>query len=74
MDKRAKMETPKRTLVKAVVWMAVGLVMMALVGLLFTGSVAVGGLMALVNSAIGFVSYMAYERLWSRISWGRVTG
>lgn len=65
------METPKRTLVKGTLWILMGLVVMSLVGLLFTGSMAVGGTMALVNSLIGFVNYLAYERLWSRISWGR---
>ena len=65
------METPKRTLVKGTLWILMGLVVMSLVGLLFTGSMAVGGTMAVVNSLIGFVNYLAYERLWSRISWGR---
>ncbi|TNF23242.1 MAG: DUF2061 domain-containing protein [Rhodobacteraceae bacterium] len=65
------METPKRTIVKGTLWILMGLVVMSLVGLLFTGSMAVGGTMALVNSLIGFVNYLAYERLWSRISWGR---
>lgn len=65
------METPKRTMVKGTLWILMGLVVMSLVGLLFTGSMAVGGTMALVNSLIGFVNYVLYERLWSRISWGR---
>lgn len=65
------METPKRTFVKGTLWILMGLVVMSLVGLLFTGSMAVGGTMAVVNSLIGFVNYLAYERLWSRITWGR---
>ncbi|MDA7427975.1 DUF2061 domain-containing protein [Primorskyibacter aestuariivivens] len=65
------METRQRTLVKGMIWIALGLVTMSLVGLLFTGSVAVGGTMALVNSAIGFVSYVLYERVWSGVRWGR---
>ncbi|MCT4610519.1 MAG: DUF2061 domain-containing protein [Pelagimonas sp.] len=65
------METRARTLVKSLLWTLLGLVMMALVGLLFTGSVALGGVMALVNAALGFVSYLLYERLWSNIGWGR---
>lgn len=65
------METRQRTLVKGMIWIGLGLVTMSLVGLLFTGSVAVGGTMALVNSAIGFVSYVLYERVWSGVRWGR---
>ncbi len=48
-----------------------GLVMMTLVGLIATGSVAVGGVMALVNTAIGLTLYIVYERVWAGISWGR---
>ena len=56
------METRARTLVKSVLWTALGLVVMAGVGLAFTGSLAVGG---------GFLSFLVYERVWSGIRWGR---
>ncbi|MGI3166203.1 DUF2061 domain-containing protein [Pseudooceanicola sp. 200-1SW] len=59
---------------KAVLWTVLGIVMMSLVGLLFTGSVALGGTMALVNSALGLASYLVYERIWARIRWGRLDG
>ncbi|GGO50769.1 Uncharacterized membrane protein [Roseovarius pacificus] len=65
------METRKRTLVKAIVWNIIGLTVMALVGLILTGSVAVGGAMAVVNTVIGLTMYILYERVWARISWGR---
>lgn len=65
------MDTNKRTLTKAVLWNLLGLAVMALVGFALTGSVATGGAMALINTVIGFVTYVAYERLWLRITWGR---
>ncbi|WP_121630258.1 DUF2061 domain-containing protein [Tropicibacter alexandrii] len=65
------METGARTLLKSVVWTLIGLVSMALVGLAFTGSAALGGGMALVNAVLGFASYLVYERVWARIGWGR---
>lgn len=65
------METGARTLLKSVVWTLIGLVSMALVGLAFSGSAALGGGMALVNAALGFASYLLYERVWARIGWGR---
>ena len=65
------METRARTLVKSVLWTALGLVVMAGGGLAFTGSLAVGGGMAVVNAVIGFLSYLVYERVWSGIRWGR---
>ncbi len=48
-----------------------GLATMTLVGLVATGSVAVGGALALINTAIGLTLYVIYERLWAGISWGR---
>jgi uncharacterized membrane protein len=65
------METRARTLVKALLWNAIGLLMMSIVGLALTGSAAIGGIMAAVNTGIGLVSYVVYERVWSRINWGR---
>ena len=65
------METRSRSLVKAVIWNLIGLAVMAVVGLVATGSAAVGGAMALTNTAVGLVMYLVYERIWSRIRWGR---
>ncbi|SDW33873.1 Predicted membrane protein [Ruegeria halocynthiae] len=56
---------------KALVWNAMGLAMMTLVGLIATGSAALGGMVALVNTAIGLTMYVIYERIWAGISWGR---
>lgn len=65
------METKSRSLLKAVVWQFIGLISMVSVGLIVTGSIKTGGVMALVNSGLGFVVYLLYERAWSRVSWGR---
>ena len=65
------METRQRSVVKAIVWNAMGLAVMTLVGLVATGSPAVGGALAVVNTAIGLTLYVIYERIWAGISWGR---
>ncbi|MGR3616548.1 MAG: DUF2061 domain-containing protein [Paracoccaceae bacterium] len=65
------MDTRRRSLLKAVIWNFIGLISMAIVGFLATGSFAVGVLMALVNSALGFSLYLVYERVWAGIGWGR---
>jgi len=65
------METRRRSLVKAVIWNLIGLATMAAVGLMATGSAAVGGTMALINTALGLVCYVIYERIWAGIRWGR---
>ena len=65
------METRRRTVVKAVLWAALGWVTMGLVGLAFTGSLAAGGTMASVNTVVGLVCYVIYERIWAAVQWGR---
>ena len=45
--------------------------MMAIVGLAVTGSVVLGGTVALINTGFGLLSYVLYERLWTHITWGR---
>lgn len=70
----AGMETRRRSLVKALLWNFMGLAIMTLVGLIATGSVTVGGELALVNTAIGLTLYVIYERIWAGIAWGRIGG
>lgn len=65
------METRRRSLVKAVIWNMIGLATMTLVGLAATGSVALGGTLAVANTVVGFTCYVLYERVWARIGWGR---
>lgn len=65
------MESRTRTVVKAVIWNIIGLIVMSLVGLVTTGSVAIGGMIALINTAIGLTFYVIYERVWAAVRWGR---
>ena len=67
------MDTKLRTLVKALIWNVIGLATMAGVGFLATGSFALGGTMAVVNTLIGLTMYLIYERAWAGVSWGRQT-
>lgn len=65
------METGKRTLVKTLIWQVLGIISMSLVGLAITGSLISGGVLALANTGVGIVTYVAYERVWLKINWGR---
>ncbi|MCA8867690.1 MAG: DUF2061 domain-containing protein [Rhodobacteraceae bacterium] len=65
------METPTRSIVKAILWQIMGLLIMLTVGFWLSGSIRFGGQMAAINTAIGLVNYLIYERIWSAISWGR---
>lgn len=66
------METQKRSVVKAIIWNVIGLFSMSLVGLASTGSMALGGKMAVINAALGLSCYFVYERLWAKVRWGRL--
>ena len=66
------METKRRTLVKAAIWQVMGLAAMSLIGWIFTGSAAQSGAIAVTGTISGFVVYFAYERVWSRVRWGRL--
>ncbi|MGB3148358.1 MAG: DUF2061 domain-containing protein [Paracoccaceae bacterium] len=68
------MDSRKRTFLKAILWNLLGLAMMAGVGYVMTGSLSIGGQLALINAAIGLISYVLYERLWALIPWGRTHG
>ena len=65
------MDTRRRSVVKAIVWNVMGLAVMTVVGLIATGSAAIGGTLAVVNTAIGLTMYVIYERVWAGIRWGR---
>ena len=66
------METARRSLTKALVWQCLGLVSMSLIGWAVTGSASLAGGLAMANMAFGFVFYLLHERLWAKISWGKV--
>ena len=66
------METNKRTIAKAFCWQAVGLVVMTIIGYIFTGSAGEGGALALTSAVVGLVNYFLHERMWARVRWGRI--
>ncbi|ORE89915.1 hypothetical protein ATO4_22860 [Aurantimonas sp. 22II-16-19i] len=55
---------------KAASWQVFGIVTMSMLGFLFTGSLSSGGALAVLSSLLGFVSYLAHERVWASIGWG----
>jgi uncharacterized membrane protein len=67
-------ETKSRTLAKAVSWQGLGLITTTTLGYLATGSITAGGTLALSSATLGLVIYLAHERVWQRISWGRTGG
>ena len=68
--REAGIHMKRRLLVKALTWQAMGLVVMSLIGLAFTGSLQAGGGIAISGTIIGFANYILHEKIWERIPWG----
>ena len=68
------MDSPRRSLIKALLWQGLGIVSTGLVGVAVTGSFRAGGQMAALNALIGLAVYLVYERVWNHITWGRRVG
>lgn len=60
-----------RTLAKAAGWQFPGLGVMTAAGALVTGSVTLGGGLAVLNAGLGLLLYIGCERIWAGIGWGR---
>lgn len=65
------MESPTRSIVKAVTWQLLGLVTMTLIAWIVTGSLTSAGGLALTAAATGFICFIIHERVWAHIPWGR---
>lgn len=59
------MSNTGRIIAKAITWQASGLIMMTLLGYLYTGSLQSGGSLALTSMVIGFVCYVLHEQAWN---------
>ena len=65
------METTVRLLAKSITWQVMGFCSMTLIGYLYTGSISVGGGIAVSAALTGFIGYFVHETLWSKVGWGR---
>jgi uncharacterized membrane protein len=63
-------ETTRRAVAKAASWQALGLVVMTAITYPITGSVAEGGLVAILGAATGMLTYVLHEKAWANIAWG----
>ncbi len=66
------MDTTTRLVIKSITWQVMGLVVMMLIGYLFTNSISASSGIAVASAFVGFLSYFMHEILWSKIGWGRI--
>lgn len=66
------MDRTGRTFAKAFSWQLIGLITMTGLGTIFTGSAGIASGLALTSAALGTLCYIGHEKLWARITWGRL--
>jgi len=65
-------ETRRRSLVKAISWRVVALIITAVVGYALSRSVTFAISLSVIDSAIKIAAYYLHERAWISIPYGRV--
>jgi uncharacterized membrane protein len=68
------MESHRRSIVKALSWRVVALLITTLVAGTITGSLRFAAIIGGTDTAIKLAAYYFHERLWNRLSYGRVPG
>ena len=66
------METSKRSLLKAISWQILGIIITISVAALYTGSMAQSIELTAIYTVLSLISYTLHERIWQRIPWGRL--
>jgi len=64
-------DTMMRSIVKTVVWRAIGTAITLAVVYLFTGSITKSTSITVTVAAILAVGYYIHERFWDHVEWGR---
>ena len=66
-------EHPLRSLLKGISWQTLGLFSTMLISYWFTGALFQSIGMALTLSSLSLIVYVAHERLWEKLPFGRQT-
>lgn len=66
------MDTRKRSWVKSVVWRAVGVVILGGISYAVTRNLGAMTVITVLFHGVRLVLYYWHERLWERVSWGRI--
>ena len=66
------METPKRSIAKTISWRVVATIITGGVTYALTGRFDFAVTVGLADTGVKFFTYYAHERIWTRISYGKV--
>jgi len=66
-------ETRTRSLLKTIIWRVIATLVTGLAAYFFTAQLGETTKITIVSAAISIVAYYIHERIWNKISWGRIT-
>jgi uncharacterized membrane protein len=66
------MDTPRRSWVKSITWRAIGVVILGAISYAVTRDLGAVTLITLAFHGIRLILYYWHERLWERVTWGRI--
>jgi uncharacterized membrane protein len=66
------LESSKRSWVKSLIWRAIGIALLGGIGYAVTGNMEQMVSITLIFNGLRIFLYYIHERIWDRISWGRV--
>ncbi len=66
------MDTKIRSWVKSVVWRGIGIILLGAISYLITGNWKEMTIITVLFHSIRVILYYFHERLWERISWGKL--
>lgn len=66
------METQKRSIAKTISWRIVATIITGVVTYFLTGRLDFAVSVGLADTGVKFFTYYAHERMWTRISYGKV--
>lgn len=66
------MDTRERSWVKSIMWRAVGVVILGGISYAVTRDLGAMGVITLLFHGLRLILYYWHERLWERVSWGKI--
>jgi len=66
------MDTKARSWVKSIVWRIIGVILLGIIAYAITGNWKEMTIITVLFHTIRVVLYYCHERIWERVSWGRL--
>jgi uncharacterized membrane protein len=66
-------DTITRSLIKTISWRITGSLSTFVISFLITGNFVIAGSIAIIQVTANTILYYLHERLWNKVSWGKIT-